>query len=110
MAAKIESHVRKPSMEHTKLHRIKAMFPRLLKKTLSHSSSSTQASSPASCGSLNNDDTTESILSIDDFAEAFEELPPHWEVRYDPVLQLYYYVNTHEKISQFDSPLEVRKH
>ncbi|KAG7881510.1 hypothetical protein KL937_001133 [Ogataea polymorpha] len=109
MTALMEDYGRKTRMDRTKLHRIKTMLPRLLKKTVSHSSTSTQASSPASCDSLDND-TAESILSLDDFADAFEKLPPHWEVRYDPVLQLYYYVNLHENISQFDSPLEVVKH
>ncbi|KAG7812509.1 hypothetical protein KL921_001741 [Ogataea angusta] len=109
MTAVTEDHGRKTSMEHTKLHKIKTILPRLLRKSVSHSSTSSQASSATSCGSSHND-PAESILSVDDFAEAFEELPPDWEVRYDPVLQLYYYVNTHDKISQFDSPLEVVKH
>ncbi|VEU23056.1 DEKNAAC104199 [Brettanomyces naardenensis] len=36
-------------------------------------------------------------------------LPDEWEVRYDPVLSEYYYVNMKENIIQFDSPLEVMK-
>lgn len=38
------------------------------------------------------------------------ELPNDWELRYDPVLSEYYYVNKKEGVVQFDSPLEVVQH
>ncbi|QPG74278.1 hypothetical protein FOA43_001603 [Brettanomyces nanus] len=36
-------------------------------------------------------------------------LPSGWELRYDPVLSEYYYINDKDSILQFDSPLEVVK-
>ncbi|KAH3668475.1 hypothetical protein OGAPHI_002229 [Ogataea philodendri] len=88
------------------------MFPKLIKRSISHDS---QATSLASSSDRSFDSSTEadiysSLESLEDPSNAFEKLPQGWNVRYDPVLQLYYYVNFDKQISQFDSPLEVVKH
>lgn len=38
------------------------------------------------------------------------KLSNEWQVRYDPSLSEYYYVNLKDNIVQFDSPLEVVRH
>ncbi|QOU20250.1 hypothetical protein BRETT_004904 [Brettanomyces bruxellensis] len=49
-----------------------------------------------------------SIASTDGIIKP--EMPNGWEIRYDPVLSEYYYLNKKQGIVQFDSPLEVVRH